>query len=385
MEVRMKKIIGFLMMLAMFFLSCGQREEKVEILMEDGVEVVVNRLEPYKIDGKEYSMRLEEDFVIDLEATSVSDLGLYGLDSFAVTSAGEIFLLQQTTEADHLFRFSEDGRFLLSFARNGQGPGELSMPSYITTSPEDNILVCDPINAKLVIYNNDGSLDREIILQANIPLVHPLENGLFVLFGRLRPEQEGRFLKYRLELCDQDLEFLKLLDEFQIENFAVTRRIQGTQPGVGVAFGGQRILIGNEARGYEIWVYDQEGNLVRKIRKPFHPLPVTETIKEKALARTNENARPFLFFPENLPPFRALFADQDGRLFVLTFEPAEEAGEYIIDVFDPDGVFTGRLSANIFTSLSTPLAALVREGRLYYIREKSDGFKQLVVERILHE
>jgi hypothetical protein len=86
-----------------------------------------------------------------------------------------------------------------------------------------------------------------------------------------------------------------------------------------------------------------------------------------------------------LPPFRALFANQEGHLFVLTFEPAENEGEYMIDVFNPDGVFTGRLSADIFTSLSTPLAALVRAGRMYFIREKTDGYQQLVVEKILYE
>jgi hypothetical protein len=378
----MKKIIC-LCLLPVFLLSCGRQEERAEILSEDGIEVVVNHLEPYQIGSEESGMRLAEDFVIDLGNPSISNLGLYGLDSFAVNGAGEIFLLQQRTEADHLYKFGGDGRFLLSFARNGQGPGELSQPTYITVSPDGKVLVCDPINAKVALYKSDGSLDGEITFQANIPLVHPLENGLFVLFGRLRPEQQGRFLKYRLELCGQDLQLLKLLDEFQIENFAVTRRIRGTQPGIGLAFGGKRIFIGNEARGYEIWVYDQEGNLIRKIRKKFQPLPVTEAIKEKALARANEYSRPLLFFPENLPPFRALFADEDGRLFSLTFEPAESPGQYVIDVFNPDGVFTGRLSADISTSLGTPLAALARDGRLYYIREKTDGFKQLVVERFI--
>ncbi len=384
MEVRMKKTI-WLCILSVLFLSCGQKEERVKTLKEEGVEVVINHFEPYRIKGESPRLQLEEEFVIDLDDPAVSDLNLYGLDSFTVNSSGEIYLLQQRTETDHLYKFTQDGRFLSSFARNGQGPGELSQPTYITTSPGGKILVCDPINAKVALYKNDGSLDSEIALQANIPMIHPLENGLFVLFGRLRPEQEGRFLKYHLELCDQDFQLLSLLDELQIENFAVTRRIQGTQPGFGLAFGGKRIFVGNEARGYEIWVYDQEGNLVRKIRKQFHPLPVTEAIKKKALARTNENARPLLFFPESLPPFRALFADEKGRLFSLTFEPTESTGEYMIDVFNPDGVFTGRLSADIFVSLSTPLAALVKGGRMYYISEKVDGFKQLVVERIVQE
>lgn len=380
----MKKII-WLLLLPLLFLSCGREENKVETHREGGVEVVLNHLEPYRIRGEESMMRWEEEFVIDLEDPSVSERGLYGLDSFAVNSVGEIFLLQQRTETDHLYKFTEDGRFLLSFARNGQGPGELSRPTYITVTPEGLIHVCDPANAKVVLYQSDGRLEKEITLEANIPLIHPLENGLFVLFGRLRPDQEGRFLKYRLELCDQDFQFLKLLDEFQIENFRVTGRIQGTQPGFGLAFGGTRIFTANEGRGYEIWVYDQEGRLVRKIRKPFQPLPVTAAIKEKVLERTNENARPLLFFPESLPPFRALFADEEDRVFALTFEPAGRAGENMIDLFNPDGVFTGRLSGDMSTSLGTPLAAIVRGERVYHIREEADGYKQLVVERIVGE
>jgi hypothetical protein len=221
MEVRMKKIIG-LFILATLLLSCGQKADKPETPQEDGIEVVVNRSEPYRIKGEESNIRLEEEFVIDLEEPSVSNLGLFELESFAVSSAGEIFLLQERTESDYIYKFSRDGCFLLSFARNGRGPGELSQPIYITSTPDGQIQVTDYINVKLAVYNSDGSLARE-------------------------------------------------------------------------------------------------------------------------------------------------------------------AGEYMIDVFNPDGVFTGRLSADISLSALTPLIALVRSGRLHYIREKADGYKQLVVERMLQE
>lgn len=61
--VQDKKII-WLCLLPVLFLSYGQKAES--------------------------SMRLDEKFVIDLEDPSVSDQGLYGLDSFAVGTEGEI-------------------------------------------------------------------------------------------------------------------------------------------------------------------------------------------------------------------------------------------------------------------------------------------------------
>jgi hypothetical protein len=190
-------------------------------------------------------------------------------------------------------------------------------------------------------------------------------------------------MKYPLELCDENIEPARILDEYRMENFRVTRRLRGIQPGFALAVGGSRIFIGNEARDYEIWVHDVEGVLIRKIRKEHHPLPVTEVIKEKALARYDDNVKPMVFFPENLPPFRTMTADEQGVLYVITFEEGDSPGENLIDVFNPNGAFVGRLSAAVFVSPSTPIDAVARNGRFYYVRETESGYKQLVVERII--
>ena len=47
-------IFLFFLFLAMtlFFISCGPKEDSVERIIEDGVEVVINRLEPHTIKGE---------------------------------------------------------------------------------------------------------------------------------------------------------------------------------------------------------------------------------------------------------------------------------------------------------------------------------------------
>jgi DNA-binding beta-propeller fold protein YncE len=199
----------------------------------------------------------------------------------------------------------------------------------------------------------------------------------------MRPDIEKRFMKYPLELCDDKIEPIKMLDEYRMENFRVTQRLRGTQPGFALAVGGSRVFIGNEARDYEIWVFDKEGILIKKIRKEHYPLPITEAIKEKALARYDENVKPLVFFPDTLPPFRTITADEEGTLYVVTFEEGDSPEENIIDVFNPDGAFVGRLSAKVFVSPSTPIDAVASNGRFYYIRETESGFKQLVAEKII--
>lgn len=377
----MRKVAG-IAVLALLFSGCGPKADRVEVFTEDGVEVIVSGLEPYRLPGEPLNLRLEEELVIDLEEEAVYAAGLFRIDTFAVGGGGDIFVLNTQAEKHHIFRFKSDGTFAGSFGQHGQGPGELSRPVIAAFTQDEELLVTDPGNAKLVVFRKDGSVIRETTLDRNIPLAYPLPGGRFVVFGGMMPDPEAENLEYPVDLCDEALEPLRKLDRFRLENFRVTRRIQGTQPGFGLAVGGGLIFTGNEERGYEIRVYDIEGTLKRKIRKEYNPVPVSEEIKQKALARYNERMREYIFFPENLPPFRTMTADERGALYLVTFEAGDAPGENRIDVFNPDGALVGRLSAAVLSNVNNAICAAVRGGRFYYIREKESGFKQLVVERI---
>ncbi len=62
----------------------------------------------------------------------------------------------------------------------------------------------------------------------------------------------------------------------------------------------------------------------------------------------------------------------------------ETEKELIIDLEEKaDGVFKHRLSADILLNSRTPINAVVKNNRLYYIREKYGGFCQFVVKKIL--
>ena len=51
-----------------------------------------------------------------------------------------------------------------------------------------------------------------------------------------------------------------------------------------------------------------------------------------------------------MPPFRFLFTDDEGRLYVMTWEKNKDLKEYMYDVFNPQGVFICRTSlGNYYT------------------------------------
>ena len=66
----MKKLICLCLVL-LLFLYCKSTKEKIERHMEDGVEVIVNHLEPYKIANEPTRFYLEEKLTIDTEKEDI--------------------------------------------------------------------------------------------------------------------------------------------------------------------------------------------------------------------------------------------------------------------------------------------------------------------------
>ena len=88
----MKKF-GIFLFIVLFLLLCRPKQDKVERIVEDGVEIVINHLEPYEIKGEPNSLRIEEEFNIDMEEDFFTDIGLTGsLAGVDVDSMGNIFI-----------------------------------------------------------------------------------------------------------------------------------------------------------------------------------------------------------------------------------------------------------------------------------------------------
>jgi len=121
----MKKLI-YLVLILSLFIFCAPQQEKVERIIEDGVEIIVNHIEPYKIKGEPSTFTLEEEFVIDLERDDIAEIGLTELQDFAVDSSGNIYFSDSNSKENLIFKFDAHGNHLKSFCLKGQGPGELT-------------------------------------------------------------------------------------------------------------------------------------------------------------------------------------------------------------------------------------------------------------------
>lgn len=372
------EIVSIVLFISIFiiFVSCVPKQEKVDRIIEDGVEAIINHLEPYQI-GDISSFSLEEIFKIDTEEDKIANLGIADIRGFEVDSVGEIFILRNISgERDFIFKFDRNREFVKSFGSQGQGPGEIQIPYHITLDSEDNILITDSGRRILVKYDKDGVFINEYkMIRGERTVTSGPRANLLVPGGSFDPENGKQI--FSLKLVNPELEVLQPIDNYSYE-WPPREKFRATEPLFCWSVSRDNIFVAKEDRRYEIWVYDFNGKLIRKIRKEYRKIPVSENYKKKILKVFPENVRNMVYFPEFHPPFQSIVAGDDGKLLVSTFEEGNSPGEFMFDIFNKEGVFIGRKSLNIFV-WEGHLWARIKANKFYCLKEKDSGYKELVV------
>ena len=396
----MKKIILLMVILSLFFF-CKHSKDEGERYMEDGVEVIVNHLEPYKIKKESSTLHLEEEFMIDFEREDLTEIGIKEVVGFDVDSDSNIYFRLSSSSANYIYKFDDKGKFLFSFGRRGQGPGELESPRYLRVNELDQIIVSDFGRKRLFLFEKNGDLIKDISLASNHRIATLLGNGKILVMKGSFNREEGR-ADFPIILCNDDLEEMKILHPGRyMPNFSFAKKVNCLRLYLDYnvwKISRALIYVGNYGQGYEFLIYDTEGNLSRKIRKEYLKVKVPDQVKDKIVNWLSGNFDPYekvknkMYFPEFYPPFQFFFLDEKGRLYVMTYERGDNPNGFIYDIFNPDGLFIGRIELDNYGNLATspiinplPLDVVAINNRLYCLREKESGFKELVVYQMRWE
>jgi hypothetical protein len=120
-----KALYAILSMLILF--SCGPVMQEVERIYEEGVEVVLNHLEPYKIKNDFTDFDFHEEFSIDFGSEEIGELGIADAMDFEVDSKGCIYFTYSHKQDDMIFKFSPSGQFIKSWEKKGRVLGKCSL------------------------------------------------------------------------------------------------------------------------------------------------------------------------------------------------------------------------------------------------------------------
>jgi hypothetical protein len=107
--------------------------------------------------------------------------------------------------------------------------------------------------------------------------------------------------------------------------------------------------------------------------KDYDPVKITKEDQEEFMDRLPAEAsviKDRIEFPKSFPAYQSFSRDNQGRIFVRTFEKGKKEREYYFDVFDAEGIYIAKIPLDVDPRIW-------KGEKLYAIKENEDGFQIL--------
>jgi hypothetical protein len=356
-----KKAIWLAAVLVLFIAwSCKEKSAwKGSIETVDGVHIVRNPKTPMYPQG---ALELQEDLSIGA-AEGAEEYMFVRLRGLAVDNQGAIYALDQRKPSIDVF--SNAGTHLRSIGRRGQGPGEFQNPFFISLSPAEEMMVGEM--GRLSYFDRSG-----IFLRSRDNSVQPLAFVKFLSNGTAvgtRMVMEEKNPRYEVVLCGPELEVKSVLASSRMPDPSAKYNLFASVIRWDLP-GGKEIVCGSEGEAFRLDVFDADGRVVRRIYKDYDPVPVTDLDIDRQMKRHGFQSRDEVSFPSHLPPIWWVYADEDGRIYVSTWQRDALSGISIFNIFDPEGRY-------LCDSRIPGEPIVFKNSELYAIVEDADGIQYI--------
>lgn len=361
-----KKILNILQcILLILFFHCQAKAQKVKTI--DGVKVILNGEKPKPPEGVQVKISLEEDLIVG--TGDDPDESFSEVTSFVVDDEGNIFALDFK---DHKIKvFDKSGKFLRFIGEKGQGPGEMDMPAGILITPENELVVEDATTKRLAFFTLEGKFIKNVSFADKMGMVNFIMDSNGNYFAREIGFADNKLL-FEMKKYDRDLKLQFAIDKVEFPF---------PQPGIKINLMDMLTIYQFDQRGnilygrnldYEIKFFTPDGMHLRSIRKEYNQVKITPEDIEEILDRIPSmgpvNMKELFDFPKYFPPYQFFTLDEQGRLFVRTWEKGKNKDEYLIDIFDAEGRFISQFATKADIRLW-------KNQKMYAIEETEEGFK----------
>ena len=329
-------------------------------------EVVVVR-NPREPIYREPIITLKEDWFIGGEKAQ----GEYAIAfpyGLAIDGDGCIYVYE--LRESRIKVFDSEGRFLRSFGRKGQGPEDIGFTTALFIAGDaKEIAFPDFGNRRFSFFSFDGKLLRSVPVRGR---------G----FSRAAIDSKGAIYLYEINPGSPDS--LKKMDpacETVLTEIFSHPQDESRNPfaprDLWTLDYKDRLFYGN-ARTYEIRIFNPDGGLSRRIVREHEGLEVTKKeIDEFESRKTPPGINPVYNYSSHHAAFRSFFVDDEGHLFVQTWERTSDNRQDVHDVFDAEGRFLGRVSLPRHADLINPKVRILKKGKFYAIEPDPDGYEVL--------
>jgi len=315
--------------------------------------------------------RLEEELRIGA-ADSPEPQVFRGIAAVSTDERGNIYVLEAVAQEVRVF--APDRTYRRTIGSPGRGPGELLGAFGLVWDDRGRLWVPDSRNLKYVVFDPRGALEQEY--RRPLGPVYPFP-GVF--------DTSGRLLDLTLNVRRGQLDLVPVTfsrDPPAFEQWpAVTHRTYpGPAPRSLVSLQPQ-VRLSMDRRGhvwfgttdeYRIYQRTLQGDTLRIIERPSEAVPLTESEREALMAELAEFRDRFDpdLIPTHRPAFNRFVLDDAGCLFVNVPGTDEQVGR-LIDVFDPEGRYLGRMTSPVRLDWMVP-PEITRDHLLGVTRDDPD-------------
>jgi len=347
----------FLLVLAILVSGNQQKQKwKGKVEKEEGILVVKNPKQP--MYGEDV-FSLEEELSIGGKEGKEDDM-FSQIQHIAVSGNEKIYVLDY--KESHIKVFDNDGKYLMTIGRPGQGPGELNRPRSISLN--QNELMVQELGRRFSFFSLGGKFLRNVSTKEIWALRSRIDSksNIVITEGFLDPKNPC----YLLKKFDSDM---NLLAEIATSTAPDARK--SFNPFMPIHYWlidkDDNIVYGYP-KEYEIQIFNPDGKQIKKITKEYEPVEITEEEKKEFQEGEPPQARMRYDFSKYHSAFQRFFLDDEGRIYVQTWEKIGDKEIYNYDVFDNEGKYVARIPLR-----DTPYVCF--RGKIYSMEEDEEGYQ----------
>jgi hypothetical protein len=343
---------------------------------------------------------------------TITDASMSGKDFFAgpndvaLDGKGAVYVCDMT--AHNIKKFDAKGTFLKTIGKQGQGPGDFSMPIELEIVG-GRLYVRELSNERFSILDLEGVFIKSVSIPRDIGVwwkTKTLPDGRFIAFiEKAEYEIPDAPQECFINLYSRDVERIKTIYNHQIRRnkyIAMPRRRNVPIPFAPVVYwdvtSDGKVIIGYSEK-YEVEIYDPDKGKLSAFSQGYKPVEVTDKDKEdyfkemtsvagstRGAMQTIEKGAPDYIvknteFPKYYPAYRDLKVDAEGNIWVRPYyrkDPKDTAP--IFDVFDRTGKLISRV--RIEGEVDFPRIAAWTPRGFWRILEDEDGEYKIIKCRI---
>jgi len=312
---------------------------------------------------------------------------LFHPSAVCVDDGGAVFILDYKMFC--IKKFDSNGEHLLTFSRQGEGPGELARAYRMAMTPRGRLAVFDSDNHRITVFDRDGEYVESQGFQGWVTGFYAAADESFVVLYSVMKEdwmKNGSF--YKVAHLAPDLGTETAIDSGYVRDSEIIQATDNSMTSVGKPFVG-RYHVGALPGGDIVVAHGDEYRLrllsprlepVREVTREVPRIKVTEGDKAEYYEDFQDSEENFRIlvrekvrFPKYKPYISDLCVDDEGYILVETYERTGSDDTMCYDVFTPDGEFVNRVEM-----IALKTSARFKNGYLYMSKFSDDDLPVVI-------